>query len=199
MIVRSHFKCLTCEHVHTLRIGLGFESRHIHTFPCAECEEEMKVAMVADQVNQTFTNCSRCLLGKYSDEMGSVHCKFCPAGSYSTKETGSIACTNCPKGTYNEDGRTVTYDDPPLCIKCEAGRYQDVDGADNILMCQECEIYTYNPFLGQASCQPCKTNLNTSSTSCSGCNPGTYLSNDGITCTTCELGLYTGELLSCCD
>ena len=148
-----------------------------------------------DQVNQTYANCSRCLLGKYSDIGGSHQCLSCPAGSYSTESTGSISCTNCPKGTYNEDGRTVTYDDPPLCIKCEAGRYQDVDGADNILMCQECEIYTYNPFLGQASCQPCKTNLNTSSTSCSGCNPGTYLSNDGITCTTCELGFYTGELL----
>lgn len=54
MIVRSHFKCLTCDHVHTLRIGLGFEARHIHTFPCANCEEEIKVAMVADQVEQSF-------------------------------------------------------------------------------------------------------------------------------------------------
>ena len=54
MIVRSHFKCLTCNHMHTLRIGLGSESRHVHTFPCADCEEEIKVAMVADQVEQSF-------------------------------------------------------------------------------------------------------------------------------------------------
>jgi hypothetical protein len=66
----------------------------------------------------------------YGNQEGLAACINCTAGSYSDTELGARFCTNCPKGTYNEDGKTVTYSNPPQCIKCPQGKYQDATGAD---------------------------------------------------------------------
>lgn len=51
MIVRSGFKCLTCDQPHTVRIGMGQEARHIHRFPCEQCGEDLVVALCVDYEN----------------------------------------------------------------------------------------------------------------------------------------------------
>src|SRR3984893_8395471 len=48
MIIRSSFKCATCGQVHTLRIGMGHETRQTHRFPCMNCGEDMVVALNVD-------------------------------------------------------------------------------------------------------------------------------------------------------
>jgi hypothetical protein len=48
MIVRSSFKCATCGQVHTVRIGMGQETRQTHRFPCMNCGEDMAVALNVD-------------------------------------------------------------------------------------------------------------------------------------------------------
>jgi len=48
MIVRSSFKCITCSQIHTVRIGMGQETRQTHRFPCMNCGEDMVVALNID-------------------------------------------------------------------------------------------------------------------------------------------------------
>lgn len=48
MIVRSSFKCATCGQVHTVRIGMGQETRQTHRFPCVNCGEDIVVALNVD-------------------------------------------------------------------------------------------------------------------------------------------------------
>lgn len=48
MIVRSAFKCLTCGQVHTLRLGMGAETRQLFRTPCEQCGEDLVVALCVD-------------------------------------------------------------------------------------------------------------------------------------------------------
>ena len=48
MIIRSSFKCLTCEQPHTVRIGMGQEDYQSHRFPCQGCGEDMVIGMRVD-------------------------------------------------------------------------------------------------------------------------------------------------------
>jgi len=137
--------------------------------------------------------CTDCPTGTKQPLTGKASCINCTAGSYSTTETGAESCTNCPKGTYNEDGRTVTYGDPDECIGCLAGKYNDAKGANTINDCNDCEKYTYNPYVGQDACLPCIEAVNKSSTTCPGCDPGDFLDTDGVSCLTCALGFYTED------
>lgn len=45
MIVRTSFRCTTCDQTHTVRIGLGHENYQTHTFPCSRCGEELTVGL----------------------------------------------------------------------------------------------------------------------------------------------------------
>jgi len=48
MIVRTSFKCLTCDQPHTVRIGMGQEEYQTHRFPCQRCGEDMVIGMHVD-------------------------------------------------------------------------------------------------------------------------------------------------------
>lgn len=45
MIVRTSFRCTTCDQNHTVRIGLGHETYQTHTFLCSGCGEELTVGL----------------------------------------------------------------------------------------------------------------------------------------------------------
>lgn len=45
MVIRSFFKCLTCDHPHIVRIGMGQEEYQAHTISCAGCGEEMSIGL----------------------------------------------------------------------------------------------------------------------------------------------------------
>src|ERR1700761_2759157 len=56
MIVRSPFRCSTCGQNHTVRIGMGQETRQTHRFPCVGCGEDMVVALNVDY--QAIAHCT---------------------------------------------------------------------------------------------------------------------------------------------
>lgn len=45
MIIREYIACETCEHLHTVRIGLGDEKYQTHNFPCSGCGENITIAL----------------------------------------------------------------------------------------------------------------------------------------------------------
>jgi len=49
MIIRSYFKCSTCDQPHIVRIGLGQERHQEHRFPCTKCQEPMHISVQLDQ------------------------------------------------------------------------------------------------------------------------------------------------------
>ncbi|WP_320169967.1 hypothetical protein [Maridesulfovibrio sp.] len=51
MTVRVYVKCLVCDQIHVLRIGVGHSSQQEHTILCKECEEEMVIRLDLDQKN----------------------------------------------------------------------------------------------------------------------------------------------------
>lgn len=51
MIIRTAFKCLTCDQNHVVRIGMGQDARQEHRFPCRNCGEDMVVALIVDYEN----------------------------------------------------------------------------------------------------------------------------------------------------
>ncbi len=48
MIIREYIKCETCDHNHTLRIGMGQEQHQEHSFPCNNCGENITIALGVD-------------------------------------------------------------------------------------------------------------------------------------------------------
>lgn len=48
MIVRTAFRCETCDQNHIVRIGMGHDDRQEHRFPCRACGEDMVVALNVD-------------------------------------------------------------------------------------------------------------------------------------------------------
>src|SRR4051794_16712275 len=55
MIIRHALKCETCEHPHTVRIGMGQESSQTHKFPCCGCSEDIVVRLDVDYDNTACT------------------------------------------------------------------------------------------------------------------------------------------------
>ena len=49
MIIRTYFRCSTCQNPHVVRIGVGLEEYQSHKFPCRNCGEDMIVALRVDQ------------------------------------------------------------------------------------------------------------------------------------------------------
>lgn len=49
MIIRTYFKCLTCDQEHLFRIQIGLDSFHKYEVNCSNCEEKMIIAMSLDQ------------------------------------------------------------------------------------------------------------------------------------------------------
>lgn len=71
MIIRSYFKCKTCDHSHTLRISVGHDNYQEHQFHCRGCGEPITVGMNVDYEKISaypvaVSNCTE------SDEEGSV-------------------------------------------------------------------------------------------------------------------------------
>ena len=48
MKVREFLKCLTCDHIHTIRVSVGHNPIQRHDFACASCEEPIGLIMHVD-------------------------------------------------------------------------------------------------------------------------------------------------------
>ena len=76
--------------------------------------------------------CTDCGSGTYQNETGTIRCKRCPTGKYSTGlgKMSSSACAFCSVGDYFVSSSTS-------CKSCEAGKYQD-QGNAAVVTCKNC-------------------------------------------------------------
>ena len=119
--------------------------------------------------------CSMCAIGQFQDLTSAVEytCKLCAPGSYQNS-TKSVACTLCPPG------KKLTI----------VGTSEDHDALDD---CVDCPVLQFSPYKGQSEdCYPCLTANVAGSSTCAGCNPGTYKNRSGV-CLNCPIGFYTNQ------
>ena len=79
----------------------------------------------------TRTSCSKCAAGKYADQLGTIVCKTCPAGTYS--KTDRSGCEQCASGKWSSAGAgscsnppaNATVNSTQTGWYCNAGYYKD--------------------------------------------------------------------------
>ena len=116
--------------------------------------------------------CTDCGSGTYQNETGTIRCKRCPTGKYSTGlgKMSSSACAFCSVGDYFVSSSTS-------CKSCEAGKYQD-QGNAAVVTCKNCPS-------GKTS-----SARSTSSSSCVFCSAGYYFVSSGVGCNSCGVAKY---------
>ena len=121
-------------------------------------------------------------------------CAECKAGQYrsslmATQSKYDLKCEFCEAGKYqNEDGATK-------CGKCDSGRFSDVPGA---LACEPCDPSTYFHLKGRDSrCLNCPLGWTSgsASTKCLQCGAGQFSNTLEDGCIQCVAGQYrTGDM-----
>jgi hypothetical protein len=134
--------------------------------------------------------CELCEVGKYSTDLNSAECTWCPTG----RTQGTVT-----------DPAPSNFDELDDCYYCPAGSYRDKsDGA----ICRGCVTNTYSN-LAEDECTQCPSNTVTSDLggiaehanieACGGCAPGTKVLSAVFgdnSCTVCEAGKYSTEINS---
>ena len=70
------------------------------------------------------------------------------------------------------------------------GTSEDHDALND---CVDCPVLQFSPYKGQSEdCYPCLTANVAGSSTCAGCNPGTYKNRSGV-CLNCPIGFYTNQ------
>ena len=139
--------------------------------------------------------CTRCARGTYSGAAETGACTACPAGKTMAEETNRTSASECLQicqpgqaatGTVNGVGAGV-------CTMCEAGKFNDVDGATH---CSHCPRATFST-AHASSCTACPAGTTTyphggvNSSECVAlCAAGSYSVSGGGSCTLCGVGKY---------
>mmetsp|Transcript_13357 Transcript_13357/g.20137 ORF Transcript_13357/g.20137 Transcript_13357/m.20137 type:complete len:4168 (+) Transcript_13357:169-12672(+) len=125
--------------------------------------------------------CKTCAEGHYADEVGTVTCKECPAGSYVTADRKE--CILCPFGYYNP------VKNQEKCLPCDIGFYSERGSVS----CTKCPIGTRTLERGDSSsCIHCPVfEYPINGENCSRCEYGQYLSLDYSMCKSCPKGTYS--------
>ena len=156
------------------------------------------------QYRITPTQCSSCVVGKFSNVLDAMECSTCPSGKIAPNP-GTQTCSACTAGFYSSLDKTQCIscgetgitsspgsDSESSCV-CEAG-YEPRDGVSNI--CQACSSGKYKSSTGNVACLSC------SYVQCTG---GNYLAGCGSTnagsCTSCLEGKIKVNVNDCsaCD
>ena len=101
---------------------------------------------------------------------------MCAPGSYQTL-TESTACTLCPPGK-----KLILF-----------GTSEDHDESTD---CVDCPVLQFSPYEGQSEdCYSCISANVAGSSTCAGCNPGTYKNQSDLAddCVNCPIGYYTNQ------
>lgn len=126
--------------------------------------------------------------GEYSDVVGSERCGLCAEGTFNDVlgAVGVEMCRKCGRGKLSERGARH-------CLKCEAGHYQDREGATS---CIECPAGTFGNVPGLESAEGCiKCGLGTTSGEGSGgcvaCGMRYYADVEAMErCKECPAGMF---------
>ena len=101
-------------------------------------------------------------------------------------------CVACVAGTYMTTS-LLGNNEGPLCLSCLPGQYHD-PGTTEAISCLNCAKHTYSNTSGLVgSCFQCYTAATAGSTTCAGCDPGTYKDSSDDLCKTCPVGYYTDD------
>ena len=135
--------------------------------------------------------CSACAASTYQPLSGQSECVICAAGRFSA-EDNAIDCEECPAG------RSQPVSGQSECIVCLPGMY----AASGSINCDHCPYDTYSSSPEAAFCDPCPDNMKAGlgQSYCSRCLPGEgeYVADDGgITCVTCQTGMFSPLGLYC--
>ena len=118
------------------------------------------------------TECETCAPGKVALEYGSLACKQCPAGQFSSPEFDG--CAQCNPGTFVNNS---------ACVYCPPGRFAPDAVSGSCILC-EAGFSTQGVALA--------------ATSCSACAPGTYSEGKAVDCSECVPGRFSGSRASEC-
>ena len=72
-------------------------------------------------------------------------CASCSSGTYQSKEGGSLPCKSCPAGTFSSAGASY-------CRNCPVGSYSSALGAIDSSVCIFCSASTYSTSQGATAC-----------------------------------------------
>ena len=123
-----------------------------------------------DADNHSRTSCFHCPLGRYQGNVNQIDCNDCPAGFYAM-QSGLHECQRCPLATISSSSGQ------PTCWRCTT----------NTL-----------PNHNQTGCSPCPEGFEVFSVDtpaelgCTPCRAGYLTLKQGITCTACPLGHFSG-------
>ena len=129
-----------------------------------------------DSVN---TQCLKCAIGKFQDEMGKDLCDYCPNG-YFIGVTGSISCEACSAGKLGVSSVAQRTEESNSCQQCESGKYSHTVGTRSDQGCSSCpagykEIETHSR--------------------CDACQAGRFLDSiEGLICKFCPYGFWQDEI-----
>jgi len=171
--------------------NLCVEGKHQANIGSEVCDDCVAGKWLADSGRSDSADCIACGRGKYSIQAGAISegtCDVCASGKYLDSEGNDAEsdCDHCPANCGNNPAASTASSD----CKCNSGS----SGPDGGL-CTECVAGTYTATRGNASCQSCPANSDSSAgsitiTACT-CNAGsTGPVEGGGPCTQCVAGKY---------
>ena len=151
--------------------------------------------------------CTLCLSGKYSVDLGSVSdtCQSCPPNSNApagsdqhtdctcnsgatVNNANNTGCSLCVPGKYK-----INIGDAP-CTSCTNGTYSNQTGSNDINTCVSCHLDSTSD-MGSISNRQCICNkgfTGVDGETCNGCASGTYKENIGSSiCILCAISTYS--------
>ncbi len=142
----------------------------------------------------SLSNCILCNAGYYHTLEGQVSinaCTECEPGKYED-EQGSSGCNDCAKGKYS-DGTTAATSET-VCVSCEAGFYNDLEGQVYVAACKLCDAGQFSNEAATFACKNClvgRFKPSDSQTDCNDCPIDTYQNLEGQgECKRCPNGRY---------
>ncbi|XP_052791290.1 uncharacterized protein LOC128225235 isoform X2 [Mya arenaria] len=135
---------------------------------------DMDICDLGEFWNVSASNCQKCDLGYYQNEMYQLQCKMC-ASDYSTRDMSaqndSFCEFFCPVGEELMDGTN--------CASCERGFFKDNVGLNKFNPCQECSTEKTTETTGSTSESNCSIHK---------CGPGEISTENG--CVECPIDTY---------
>ena len=160
----------------------------------------------------TTLECTRCLVGLYTDVLGASACKKCAAGTYSYAVPDvPVKCPDCPKGRYDQTAATATPStDGGLSLACDGCAIGTFAMSPKSSVCTKCQPGRYSllsdtasTFARLAECPQCpKGRYDATATGaagggalvCTECEAGTFASAIGLTaCQDCDKGKFSSQ------
>ena len=162
---------------------------------------------------QGLSSCKACPAGRYNAASSAENCTTCPSGRHTGSVSGGDSldiCKNCPPGLYKDEN--LQHIISPFCIDCPAGWFAQVEKSENCIVCEagkfaappggkdECAVCPEGRYMpvkisseGLADqCLLClSSGVQSSRTTCAGCEAGKVGHTNEIGCHICPPGFFS--------